>query len=124
MEAQTPPQYEATVTIGKGVKRIERAGTVTIADGHLTLRRGSGEEIVNVPVADVHASKHLPSMGAAAKLKIGQDTYTVNPPNKGVSGVPGGAVSSARSAGIIKTGRGFTKEFLAAIHAAAGSQGN
>ncbi len=123
MGSETPPQYEATVTIGKGAKRIERAGTVTIADGQFTLRRGSGEEIVSVPIGEVQAGKHLMSMGAAAKLRIGDDTYTVNPPHKGVTGVPGSVGSTARSAGILKTGRGFTKDFLAAVQAAGGQAG-
>jgi hypothetical protein len=124
MNDQTPDEnreaFEAEVTIGKGLKRIEPHGSVTVSAGELTLKRRSGEVILQAPVGEVHASGHRLSAGAAARVSIGEskEYYTLSLTGRGVTGVPGGLVSTGQSAMRLGRGRGFTKTFIAAVEAA------
>jgi hypothetical protein len=120
---QARPEFKAEVTIGKGMRRIEPRGVVTISGGHLTLSRHTGEIIVDAPIADIRVSRHRLSAGAAAKISIGDDYYTIQPTGRGVTGAPGSAVSTGKSMMTLKRGRELTKAFLVAVEAAQGDAG-
>ena len=125
-EADTPedqPQFEADVQIDQGLRFIDRHGVATISHGHLTLRKGKGVVIVDAPITEVHAHRTKFSAGAATKISIGEERFTIEPlrVRRFAPGTPEGeAVSRQRDLKKIKQGKELTRTFLDVLAAEGG----
>ena len=91
---------------------------VTISEGHLTLSSRAGEVIVDVPIDQFRASRHRLSAGAAAKISIGEDYYTIQPNRRRREGSPGQRGQHGTISDDAQAWQGVDKEFLAAVEAA------
>jgi hypothetical protein len=115
--------FEAVVVVGKGLRKLDRAGVLTIADGTLTLRKGKGDLIAQAPVAEVAAEAMGMAAGAAARITIAGERYAVEPVQLrrfAGAGLAEAGANLARDIARIKQGREMTQALLGALDAAGG----
>jgi hypothetical protein len=122
MEQGEGAQFEAEAQIGKGMRFIDRHGRAIISDGRLVLHKENGELIASAPTADVWADKARMSGGGAARVWIGDESFSVQALHiyRTTAGfTPGGmaAANIGRDIKRIKRGREFTQQFLQALEA-------
>jgi hypothetical protein len=118
MEEAGTSRFEVPVSVGKGAYLSARRGTLTIADGELTLRgRKDGEVIAQAPVGDVSVAKGLD----AVKVWIGETRYLLRPGKGAVQATGHFTVAYAANA-TAKQFKQF-KVFAAAVLAAAETEG-
>jgi len=119
--------FEADVEIGKGMKTIDRKGTLSLGDGHLTLRTSKGDVIAEGPINSISADKAKLTGGSAARIWIEGEAYTVGPRRVRINNP--GALSSPEAARLgrditrLKSGREITQQFLAVLEAEGGRIG-
>jgi hypothetical protein len=116
------PRFQADVQIGKGLRFIDHHGVVTIAGGQLTLRKRSGEIIVQAPVSEVRAARFRGSVGTAARIWIGQERYSIEPLRKArhFSSVAGALINAPKLVEQFQDGRDLTRAFLTVVKAEGG----
>ena len=120
-EAAAGADFEAVVVIGKGVRKLDRAGTLTISDGALRLCKRKGDLIVEAPVKEVAAGSMGIAAGAAARLTIAGARYVVEPVELrrfADVGLAGAAANLLGDIARVKRGREMTQALLAALEAA------
>lgn len=120
---QSESGFEADVQIAKGMRKIDKHGTATISDGRLVLRKSQGDVIVDAPMSEVRAETARFSAGAAAKISIGDDSYTVGPlriRRYGGDTLGSSANRLGRDIAALKQGKELTSAFLAAVEAEGG----
>ncbi len=126
MATAIEPTFAADAEIATFFRRIDRHGSVTIADGILTLLKHSGEVIAEAPITDIRADKAPMQFGGAARIEIAGHRYLVMPTsiNRYVSHSV--AASTANLVGEIKRlkkGRELTSSLLSVIEAERGTVG-
>jgi len=113
-------QFEADAQIGKGMRFIDRNGRATIGEGNLALYKRDGELMASAPIAEVWADKARCSGGGAARVCIGDESYSLQPLHigrvtAGFTPAESVAANLGRDIKRIKGARQFTQQFLEAL---------
>jgi hypothetical protein len=116
-------QFDADAQIGKGMRFIDRNGRATIGEGNLALHKQNGELIASAPIGEVWADKARWSGGGAARIWIGDESYSVQPlhigrTTAGFTAAESAAANIGRDIKRIKGAREFTQQFLLALEEA------
>jgi len=105
------PQFRGDVAIGSALRYIDKRGSVSVGGGRLVLRRRSGEVIVDAPARRVNAVAMRTGLGAAARIWIAGERYTIEVQHRPLSLHP---------FRMIKDGRELMAAFLHALEAEGG----
>lgn len=121
-------KFEADAQIGKGMRFIDRNGRATIGEGNLALYKRDGELIASAPIPGVWADKARWSGGGAARVWIGDESYSVQPLHigrvtAGFTPAESAAANIGRDIKRIKGARQFTQQFLEALEEAGAHMG-
>lgn len=128
MDHEADVQFDADAQIGKGMRFIDRKGRATIGEGKLALSKHDGELIVSAPIAEVWADKARWSGGGAARVWVGDESYSVQPLHigrvtAGFTPAESSAANIGRDIKRIKGARQFTQQFLQALEEAGAHMG-
>lgn len=125
MEQSSEPEFEADVAIGKGLRFIDRNGSVTIAAGHLTLRKSKGDVIAEAPTSQVRVDRARFSGGGAAQIWMGDESYKIEPlrvtRHFGFPGAEGANLTGSMKR--LAKGKELTQQFLEIVEAAGAQLG-
>jgi hypothetical protein len=125
MSEGSDPGFEMPAQISTFWRRLDRKGSVSIGEGRLALRKRDGLIIAEAPITEVVASKQKTSAGTAAKLRVNDKTYIVDP--LGFEYHPTFELQVAESVRMLanlKRGRALTEQFLTAITDLGGRAGD
>ena len=98
----TAPEYEAVAAFGPGRRYWTMAGTALISGGRLQLvtpedEQGSARLVVSEPVDEVEVvAKPVWSFGTGLYLRIGDETFTLEPESIYGHGATPGRIRAAR----------------------------
>lgn len=128
MEHEADVQFDADAQIGKGMRFIDRNGRATIREGSLTLSKQNGEVIASAPIGEVWADKARWSGGGAARVWVGDESYSVQPLHigritAGFTPAESSAANLGRDIKRIKGARQFTQQFLQVLEEAGARMG-
>ncbi len=128
MEHEADVRFDADAQIGKGMRFIDRNGRATIGEGNLTLSKQNGDLIASAPIGEIWADKARWSGGGAARVWIGDESYSVQPLHigritAGFTPAESSAANLGRDVKRIKGARQFTQQFLQALEDAGARMG-
>ncbi len=128
MEHEADVRFDADAQIGKGMRFIDRNGRATIGEGNLTLSKQNGDLIASAPIGEIWADKARWSGGGAARVWIGDESYSVQPLHigritAGFTPAESSAANLGRDVKRIKGARQFTQQFLQALQDAGARMG-
>jgi hypothetical protein len=110
--------FEAEVALGTARQYVERHGSAIISNKRLTLRKGSGDVLVEAPISEVWALNAPRSRKGAVRIFIRGDAYTIERPWRFVR-----TRSWVTSYWTLKKRRALARQFLGAVEAGGGHLG-
>ena len=111
------PRFEAAAAITTRWRWIDRAGSVTINDGRLSLRKQSGEVVAEGPMKEVWAVAAT-RFGAATDVRISGERYYIRPPER-----ESHAGDVIKLVDELKAGKELREEFLEVVESEGGHIG-
>ena len=115
MEPSNEPQFEAEVCVLGRFWYIDRHGSATISKGQLTLRKVTGDVIVEAPLSEVWARK-TPGGGYGVRIFSGGDSYMIRGPGRVL-------FLTRESRDVAKKWQELPRQFLSVLEAEGGHLG-